>query len=129
MFERFGEQARRVIMFAAQEASELGSRSIAPEHILLGLIRVDDGLATRFPGASIQTIREQIQARTPPGKKITFGGNFQFSSEGKRALMQAAEEADRMEDKQIGTGHLLNGIMRDENSFAREILRRNIQSD
>lgn len=129
MFERFSEQARRAMMFAAQEASDFGSRSIAPEHMLLGLIRVDDGLAKRFPGASIQSIREQIQARTPPGEKITFGGNFQYSNEGKRALMQAAEEADRMGDKQIGTEHLLNGIVRDKNSLAQEILRRNIESE
>lgn len=69
MFERFSEQARRAIMFAAQEASDFGSRSIAPEHMLLGLIRVDDGLAKRFPGASIQSIRSRFKHALHPARR------------------------------------------------------------
>ena len=129
MFERLSEQARLAVAFAAQEAREIGSRSIAPEHMLLGLIRVDDEVIRCFPGASLESIREQIQARTPTHEKIAFGRDFKFSNEGKRALMEAADEADRQGDKQIGTNHLLHGLVSDENSFACEVLRRNIQSE
>jgi ATP-dependent Clp protease ATP-binding subunit ClpA len=105
-------------MYAAQEACEFGSRSIAPEHMLLGLIRVDGGLAKRFPQASVELIRKQIRSHTPSREKITFGGDFKFSDEGKQGLIRAVEEADRTGDTQIGTDHLLMGIMSGENSFA-----------
>ena len=48
MFERYTDKARRVIFFARYEALQYGSRQIAPEHILLGLIRGDKTISTRF---------------------------------------------------------------------------------
>ena len=129
MFERFNEQARQTIMYAAQEACEFGSRSINPEHILLGLMRVDGGLTERFSRASVESIREQIRALTPTLEKVAFGGDFKFSKKGKQALMRAAEEADGMGDKQIGTDHLVLGIVSGENSFAKEVFKRNIESE
>ena len=123
MFERFNEKARRVTFFACYEACEFGSPYIEPEHLLLGLLREDEGLTNRFPQASVESIREQIEGHTPTREKIAFRGDFKFSGEGKRVLVHAAEEAERLGDKHIGTEHLLLGILREENCFAAELLK------
>ncbi len=63
MFEKYTEKARRVIFFARYEASQLGSRCIETEHILLGLLREDKALASRFfprADAAVESIRTQI---------------------------------------------------------------------
>ncbi|MBP1611023.1 MAG: clpC, partial [Acidobacteria bacterium] len=66
MFEKYTEKARRVIFFARYEASQFGSPFIETEHLLLGLIREDKNLTTRFfpkSGASIDSIRKEIEGR------------------------------------------------------------------
>jgi ATP-dependent Clp protease ATP-binding subunit ClpC len=67
MFERYTERARRVIIFACQEAVQFGSTTIETEHLLLGLIREDKNLTSRFlrNHASIESIRKEIEGRTP----------------------------------------------------------------
>lgn len=67
MFERYTEKARRVIFFARYEALQYGSHTIAPEHVLLGLMREDKTMAARFfpfrSGASVDTIRREVETR------------------------------------------------------------------
>jgi len=72
MFERYTEKARRVIFFARYEASQFGSPYIETEHLLLGLLREDKALTNRFlrSHASVESIRKQIEATPPSGKKF-----------------------------------------------------------
>lgn len=125
MFERYTEKARRVIFFARYEASQFGSPYIDTEHLLLGLLREDQALTGRFLGsqASIESIREQIERRTALREKIPTSVDLPLSQEGKRVLAYAAEEAERLGHKHIGTEHLLLGLLREDKSFAAEILR------
>src|ERR1700691_3828276 len=102
MFERYTEKARRVIFFARYEASQFGSPYIETEHLLLGLLREDKALTNRF-----------FRSR-PSGLPL--------SNECKRVLAYAAEEAERLSHKHIGTEHLLLGLLREEKCFAAEIL-------
>ena len=121
MFERYAEKARRVIFFARYEASIFGSPYIEPEHLLLGLLREDKDLAFQFlpTHAVAETIREQIEAGTTMGKKISSSLDLPLNADSKRVLAFAAEEAPIGE---IGTAHLLLGILRLETHFAAEIL-------
>jgi len=124
MFERYTEKARRVIFFARYEAREFGSPYIETEHLLIGLLREDKALANRFlrSQAAIESIRKQIEAHTTIREKVSTSVDLPLSHECKRVLAYAAEEAERLSHKHIGTEHLLLGLLREEKCFAAEIL-------
>ncbi|HEV2350375.1 MAG TPA: ATP-dependent Clp protease ATP-binding subunit [Terriglobia bacterium] len=124
MFERYTEKARRVIFFARYEASQFGSPYIETEHLLLGLLREDKALTNRFlrSHASIESIRKQIEGKTTIRDKVSTSVDLPLSQECKRVLAYAAEEAERLSHKHIGTEHLLLGLLREDKSFAAEIL-------
>jgi len=120
MFERFTEQARRVIFFARYETSQFGSQLMEPEHFLLGLFREDPGLMNRFvPGATGEMVRAQIQRESPPRPKISTSVDLPLSPAAKRALAYCAEEAERMHHSHIGTEHLVLGLLREPTLAAR----------
>lgn len=124
MFERYTEKARRVIFFARFEASQFGSPYIETEHLLLGLLREDKALTNRFlrGHASVESIRQQIEQNTVVREKVSTSVDLPLSNEGKRVLAYAAEEAERLSHKHIGTEHLLLGLLREEKSFAAAML-------
>ncbi|MFQ5816721.1 MAG: ATP-dependent Clp protease ATP-binding subunit [Terriglobia bacterium] len=124
MFERYTEKGRRVIFFARYEASQYGSPYIESEHLLLGLLREDKALANRFlrSHGSVESIRKEIEARTTIRERLSSSAEVPFSEEVKRVLRHAIEEAERMAHKHIGTEHLLLGLLREEKSFAAELL-------
>src|ERR1700723_1082793 len=125
MFERYTEKARRVIFFARYEASQFGSPYIETEHLLLGLLREDKALTNRFlrSHASVESIRKQIEQRTVIREKVSTSVELPLSNECKRVLAYAAEEAERLSHKHIGSEHLLLGLLREEKCFAAEILQ------
>jgi ATP-dependent Clp protease ATP-binding subunit ClpC len=125
MFERYTEKARRVIFFARYEASQFGASQIEAEHILLGLMREDKHLASRFfsrSQISIEAIRKDIEGRTILRERISTSVDLPLSVEAKRVLAYAAEESERLTHRHIGTEHLLLGLLREESSIAAEIL-------
>jgi alanine-synthesizing transaminase len=124
MFERYTEKARRVVFFARYEASQFGSPYIETEHLLLGLLREDKALTNRFlrSHASVEIIRKQIEGHTTIREKVPTSVDLPLSNEGKRVLAYAADEAERLAHKHIGTEHLLLGLLREEKCFAAEIL-------
>jgi uncharacterized protein (TIGR02246 family) len=125
MFERYTEKARRVIFFARYEASQYGSRYIETEHLLLGLLREDHALANRFLRGSgaIESYRRDIEARIEERERISTSIEVPVSQECRRILNFAAEEADRLDHRHIGTEHLLLGILREEKCLAAELIR------
>src|SRR6266487_2979150 len=124
MFERYTEKARRVIFFARYEASQYGSPYIESEHLLLGILREDKALTKRFlRSVSVESIRKQIDSQTTVRAKTSTSVDLPLSDESKRVLAYAAEEAERLGHKHIGTEHLLLGLLREEKSFAAEILQ------
>lgn len=124
MFERYTEKARRVIFFARYEASQFGSPYIKAEHLLLGLLREDKALTNRFLRGDdeVEAIRKQVEEHTTIREKISTSVDLPVSEEAKRVLIYAAEEAERLSHKHIGTEHLLLGLLREETSFATRIL-------
>jgi uncharacterized protein (TIGR03435 family) len=125
MFERFTEQARRVLFFARYEASELGSIVIDAEHLLLGLIREGKGLTARLfadAGIALEDIRDDVIRRVGVGTKIATSAEIPFSAAAKRALQHTAEEADGLRHGHIGTEHLLLGLLREQDSIAADVL-------
>src|ERR1700739_3338485 len=125
MFERYTEKARRVIFFARYEASQFGAHAIEPEHLLLGLMREDKTLTSKFFPRSqlnIESIRKEIEGRTLLREKISTSVELPLAPETKRVLHYAHEESDRLQNRHIGTEHLLLALLREERSLAHEIL-------
>ena len=123
VFERFTERARRTIFFGRYEASHFGSKTIETEHFLLGLLREDKNLTSRFVrSSSSESIRKEIEGRTTIGEEIATSIDLPLSNECKRILSYAREETERLNHRHIGTEHLLLGILREEKCVAAEIL-------
>jgi catechol 2,3-dioxygenase-like lactoylglutathione lyase family enzyme len=125
MFERYNEKARRTIFFARYEASTFGSPYIESEHMLLGLLREDRALSMRFitPRTSAEALREEIERHHSPRESIPTSVDLPLSNECKHILAYATEESERLAHQVIGTEHLLLGILREQNSFASELLQ------
>src|SRR6266852_1580150 len=93
MFERYTEEARRVIFFARYEASRFGSTTISTEHLLLGLLREDKALRARLPIEAREQMREQIAQRAPRGTEhLSISVDLPLSHNAKRALAYANED-------------------------------------
>jgi ATP-dependent Clp protease ATP-binding subunit ClpC len=121
VFERYTEPARRVLFFARYEASQSGSSTIEAEHLLLGLIREGrkSPLLSQLP---LENIRRELEHSMPAREKTPTSVEMPFSSEMKRVLQYAMEEADRLEHRSIGPEHLLLGVLKVETSTAAKIL-------
>jgi uncharacterized protein (TIGR03435 family) len=125
MFERFTERARRVLFFAREEASQLGSIHIDTEHLLLGLIRDGKGLSNRLfadAGIAVDDIRNEVLRRVPARSKTSTSPEIPFSAAAQRVLQHSAEEADRLLHDYLGTEHLLLGLLSEEGSVAADVL-------
>jgi ATP-dependent Clp protease ATP-binding subunit ClpC len=124
MFERYTQTARRVIFVARSVACRTGSPEIAPHHLLLGLLREDQGLALRFLGSpwAAEEIWKEVEAVEPVRESIPRSVEIPLTSGSKRALNFAAEEADRSSNRQIGGGQCLLGLLREEDALAARIL-------
>ena len=119
MFEHYTQHARRVIFFARYEASQFGSSLIAPEHLLLGLLREDAELRKRIDP---ERARALIETHMPPGEKISTTVDLPLAEASRKVLAYAAEEAERLSHRHLGTRHLLLGLLREDKSFAQDIL-------
>lgn len=123
MFERFTEKARRVVFFARFEASQYGSPYIETEHFLLGLLREDSNVAKLLPETkSLDQIRGEIEQCIERRERISTSVEVPLTAECKRILNSAAEEAERLGNRYVGTEHLLLGIFREKKCLAATIL-------
>ena len=116
MFERFSEQARRVLFFSRAEASKWGARKIEPEHFLLAILHEGKGAAYELLVESLDSGRVQKDIESHFDKKPTFATSIEipFSTAAKQVLMVAVEEADLLNDKEVKPEHLLLGILRSD---------------
>ena len=98
MWQRFTERARRVIFFARYESSQFGSTIIESEHLLLGVLREDKNLLSRFVGTEkpVKDISDEVAALLTVRPKISTAMDLPLSTECKNILRYAFEEAERL---------------------------------
>jgi hypothetical protein len=123
MFERYTEKARRVIFYARYEASQYGSPEIDTEHLLLGLLREEKKLPRWLPKVEPEVIRQRIEMVTEKRKSIPTNVDLPLTNAAKGVLKFAAEEADRLAHRHIGTEHLLLGFLDEKDCLAASLLR------
>jgi len=116
MFERYRQDARRAIFFSRWEAQQSGSAYIEPEHLLLSLTRDADSKANQLFALSSHTDNFRSQLKSHPPAKTSKAVDLPLSNASKRILAYAAEEAERLASKPIGTEHLLLGLLREKSS-------------
>jgi ATP-dependent Clp protease ATP-binding subunit ClpC len=124
MFERFTDRARRVVVLAQDEARQLKHPHIGTEHLLLGLLREDDGLAVQVlqaAGAAPADTRTRVLARVRAGQQSP-SGNIPFTPQAKKALELSLRESLQLGDNYIGTEHLLLGLAREGHGVASQVL-------
>lgn len=112
MFERFTDRARAAVSAAADEARELGADHVSAAHIVLGLLREDDGTAAQALADSGVTL-EAARSRMPAGSGRT-AGELPFDTGGKRVLERALRESLRLGEHFVGGEHLLLGALRED---------------
>jgi len=125
MFNRFTSRALQVLFYARSECSQLGSSTVEPEHILLGVLDEGKGLGSRIlarTGDALDGFRRDIVRRVTRREKVPESDEIPLSASCERALQYAAEEGDRLLHNYIGTEHLLLGLLREERSVAAEVL-------
>lgn len=123
--ERFTQRARRVLSLAHQEAERLRHNYIGTEHLLLGLIREEGGVAGRVLrelGLNADRVQEIIERITGPGRARS--GKLDLSPGTQQVLEYAVEEARQMGHHYIGTEHILLGLVRYDEGIAMDVLRR-----
>src|SRR5436190_722612 len=120
MFERFTERARQVVVLAQDEARQLKHNYIGTEHILLGLLREEEGLAARVLDAldiTVEEVRAQVARIVGQGDEVTTG-QIPFTPRAKKVLELALREALSLGHNYIGTEHILLGLVRENEGVA-----------
>ena len=132
MFERFTERARQVVVLAQDEARALRHDHIGTEHILLGLLREEQGIGARVLesiGITVEEIRAQVVRTIGLGDTATTG-QMPFTPVAKRTLEMSLREALELDHDYIGTEHLLLGLAHvNEGTAARILWDRGIGSE
>lgn len=124
MFEKFTDGARRVIVLAQEEARTLSHAYIGTEHLLLGLIREGDGVAATALaslGISLDAARHQVHKIIGRGQQAS-SGHIPFTPRAKKVMQLAALEAKQLGHDDIGSEHLLLGLIREGEGVAVQVL-------
>ena len=123
--QRFTQRARRVLSLAHEEAERMHHNYIGTEHLLLGLIREEGGVAGRVLrelGLDPARVKEMVERLSGIGRHA--GGRIELAPGTEQVLQLAIEEARRMGHHYIGTEHLLLGMVRQDEGVGLDVLRR-----
>ena len=123
-FEKFSERARRVLTIAQEEARNLNHSYIGTEHILLGLVREEEGVAARVLvnlGIGLNKVRSAVEFIIGRGEK-PGSGETGLTPRAKKVIELAIDEARQMGHNYIGTEHLLLGLLRENEGVAASVL-------
>ena len=124
-FDRFTKRARRVLTLAQEEAQRLNHNYIGTEHLLLGLVREENGVAVRVLrelGVDPKQIRERVERTVGRGQRAMYG-KLSLTPRTKRVIELAVDEARRLGHHYIGTEHLLLGLVRAGEGVAVDVLK------
>jgi hypothetical protein len=124
VYERFTERARQVVVLGQEEARGLQHNYIATEHILLGLLREEQGLAARVlrsHGVTVERVRSQVVRIIGSGEEPSLG-QIPFTPQTTKVMETAVREALSLDHDYVATEHILLGLLRDDDGVAVRIL-------
>ena len=124
--ERFTQRARRVLQLAQEEAERLSHNYIGTEHLMLGLVREENGIAgkvLRELGAKPERVAELVERLTSVGKRQGTGAKLDLTPRTKQVIEYAVDEARKLGHSYISTEHLLLGLIRQGDGVAIDVMR------
>lgn len=127
MNELFTDKAKKALLIAQEEAKGFRHRTVGTEHILLGLVMETEGIAgktLRQLSLSEEEVKEEIEHFTSygPGKALPSSAVLPYSPRARQVIKYATDEARRMQRPQVGTEHLLLGLLRDDDILSSKIM-------
>ncbi|HSL17764.1 MAG TPA: ATP-dependent Clp protease ATP-binding subunit [Methylomirabilota bacterium] len=125
MFERFNENVRRALFFARYEASRSASHHIAPEHVLLGMLREADATLVDLAesvGIDVRELRDELLGEGVALEPVSSSPDLPLAEDTKKVLAFSVHEAESMGHGRVGTEHLLLGLLRVEGTNAAQYL-------
>ena len=125
MFNRFTERARKVVVLAKEEAKRFNHNHIGTEHLLLGLVKEGEGVASAVLqnlGLSLEMIRLEVEKLVQTGPSTVISGDIPFTPKAKKVIELAMDEARHLGHNYIGTEHLLLGLIRESEGAASQVL-------
>jgi len=125
MFDRFTERVRKVIQLAREEAMRFNHDYIGTEHLLLGLVKEGEGIASAALanlGVDLKTLRLEVEKLVEQGPSTVSVGEIPFNPQAKKVLELSVEEARKFGHNYIGTEHLLLGLIKEGEGIAAHVL-------
>jgi ATP-dependent Clp protease ATP-binding subunit ClpC len=126
MFEKFTERGRKVIIYAKEEAEKRQNDYLGTEHLLLAVLKEEDGLPLAIlkrMGITPDEVRMEIERNLPQGTNLMTFGDIPFTPRAKKVLELAVEEARLLGHNYIGSEHIFLGLVREEEGIGGKILR------
>src|ERR1700722_10682073 len=131
MMNNFTPRAQQVLALARKEADRFNHNYVGTEHLLLGLIKLGQGVAVNVlqkMGLDLETIRMEVEKQVGSGPETKMVGNIPYTPRVKKVLALAAKEAKSLNHSYVGTEHILLGILREGEGVAARVLK-NLEVD
>src|SRR6267378_2382919 len=122
----FTPRAQQVLALARKEADRFNHNFLGTEHLLLGLIKLGQGVAVNVlqkMGLDLETVRLEVEKQTPSGPDQKMIGNIPYTPRVKKVIALAQKEAKNLNHTYVGTEHLLLGLLREGDGVAAKVLR------
>ncbi len=122
----FTPRAQQVLALARKEADRFGHNFVGTEHLLLGLIKLGQGVAVNVlqrMGLDLEMVRQEVEKEVRGGGEGKVSGNIPYTPRVKKVLSLAAKEAKALNHTYVGTEHILLGLLREGDGVAAKVLK------
>ena len=127
----FTPRAQQVLALARKEADRFNHTYVGTEHLLLGLIKLGQGVAVNVlqkMGLDLETVRHEVEKQVGSGPESKMSGNIPYTPRVKKVLALAGKEAKALQHSYVGTEHILLGLLREGEGVAARVLK-NLEID
>jgi ATP-dependent Clp protease ATP-binding subunit ClpC len=131
MMNNFTPRAQQVLALARKEADRFNHNYVGTEHLLLGLIKLGQGVAVNVlqkMGLDLETVRSEVEKQVGSGPETKMVGNIPYTPRVKKVLALAGKEAKSLNHSYVGTEHILLGLLREGEGVAARVLK-NLEVD
>jgi ATP-dependent Clp protease ATP-binding subunit ClpC len=126
MMNNFTPRAQQVLALARKEADRFNHNYVGTEHLLLGLIKLGQGVAVNVLqklGLDLETVRQEVEKQVGSGPENKMTGNIPYTPRVKKVLALAGKEAKALQHSYVGTEHILLGLLREGEGVAARVLK------
>jgi len=127
----FTPRAQQVMQLARKEADRFNHNYVGTEHLLLGLIKLGQGVAVNVlqkMGLDLETVRQEVEKQVGSGPEAKMSGNIPYTPRVKKVFALAGKEAKALQHSYVGTEHILLGLLREGEGVAARVLK-NLEVD